>query len=318
MRDIPTYIASGINPRVWIRSAWTEPVPERLARRPKSRKLAIGDAIALEFDDHKLVCTPWATRGEVMAGAEVNEYALAPFGLYVRWVPIDTALDDLDLSRRIGIRLGEHPTTVSSKKCWPIPSNGVWYDLGRVSDHLSLTDGATTSRMRWNFEFKNSGLLITPEFGTGLRKKSLAVCNTFNLVELMSLPNSERTIGYEHWKDFCLRYPPRYPTDPRHAWGWLLPNAPNAIEVKRFKFASVMAYALSPILRMRANNGKSEESSEVTERLAHGAKHLIAQDNRFARLVSLKSIPIEQLMIVAPEEHKAYWRVLLEARQQAP
>jgi hypothetical protein len=318
MREIPTYWASGVNPRVWIRSAWIEPTPEKTTTGPKSRKLAIGDALALEFDDHKLVCTPWPIKDDVLTPEEVSEYALAPFGIYARWVPIDTALDDLDMSRRIGIQLGEEASSATTEKSWPIPNNGVWYDMGRVSDHLAMTNETTTVRMRWDFEFKNNGLLITPEFGTEERKKSLVVCNTFDLVELTTIPNGEPVTGRENWRDFCQRYPPRYPTEPSHAWGWLLPNAPNAVEAQGFKFKSVMAYALNPILRLRAASGQSNESSDLEERLASGARHRISQDEQFARLVALKSIPVKQLALAAPQKHRTYWRALIEARQQAP
>jgi hypothetical protein len=318
MRDIPTYIASGVNPRVWIRSAWVEPVSIRTIEHPKTKTLAIGDALALEFDDHKLVCTPWPTKGDAMTATEANQYALAPFGIYARWLPKDTAFDDLELSRRIGLQLGEGSIPQSSASAWPIPCNGAWYDMGRVSDHLPLSKPALTTRMRWDFEFKNYGLAITPEFGAGKQKKSLLVCNTFNMVELMAIPNCKRVLGSESWGEFSQRYPPRYPTDPSHAWGWLLPNAPSAIEVCGFNFANVMAYALNPIMRRRAASGKSNESSKVVERLAHGLRQRIAQDKQFACAVKSKSVPIEQLSQAAPKEHEGYWRVLLKARQQAP
>jgi hypothetical protein len=317
MRDIPTYWASGVNPRVWIRSAWIEPATKRVEHL-KLRRLAIGDAVALEFDDHKLVCTPWPTRADVLTDVEVSEYALAPFGIYARWMPKDTTLDDLELSRRIGLQLGDPNQKQGSRKTWPIPRNGVWYDKGRISDHLPMSDSALTARMRWDFEFKNNGLLTTPEFGTSTWLHSLAVCNTFNLVELMAVPNNERATVSERWCDFSKRYPPRYPTDPRHAWGWLLPNAPNYLKASGFKFKSVMAYALNPILRRRATSGQSNESSNFSERLACGAKHLMAQDKQFACLLRLKSIPVQQLALIAPEEHQAYWQSLLEAIQQAP
>jgi hypothetical protein len=318
MRDIPTYIASGVNPRVSIRSAWVEPVSIKTADHPKTKTLAIGDALALEFDDHKLVCTPWPTRGDALTAKEANEYALAPFGIYARWLPKDTAFDDLEISRRIGLQLDKESIPQSSAPAWPIPCNRAWYDMGRVSDHLQLSKPALTTPMRWDFEFKYCGLAITPEFGTGEREKILLVCNTFNLVELMATPDSERTLGGESWSEFSQRYPPRYPADPSHAWGWLLPNAPGAIVVWGFTFTSVMAYALNPIMRRRAASGKSNESSKVVERLAHGLRQRIAQDKQFACAVKSKSVPIEQLSQAAPKEHEGYWRVLLKARQQAP
>jgi hypothetical protein len=317
MRDIPTYWASGVNPRVWIRSAWIEPATKRVEHL-KLRRLAIGDAVALEFDDHKLVCTPWPTRANVLNDAEVSAYALAPFGVYARWMPKDTTLDDLELSRRIGLQLGEPNQKQGSRKTWPIPCNGVWYDKGRISDHLPMSDSALTARIRWDFEFKNNGLLTTPEFGTSTWLHSLAVCNTFNLVELMAVPNNERATVSERWCDFSKRYPPRYPTDPRHAWGWLLPDAPNDLKANGFRFKSVMAYALNPILRRRAASGQSNESPEVAARMAQGIKHLMLQNKEFARLVMQKSVPVDLLAAAAPQDHESYWRVLLEARQQAP
>ena len=89
MREIPTYCAYGLNPQVLIRSAWIEPTLDAVITGPKSRKLAIGDAIALVFEDHKLVCTPRPAKGDVLSSVETNEYALATFGVYARWVPVE-------------------------------------------------------------------------------------------------------------------------------------------------------------------------------------------------------------------------------------
>ncbi len=316
MREAITGFYYGVNPRVWIRSAWIEPEPARKSG-PPARKLLIGDAISLEFKEHTLVCTPTFPRNGVLTSAAFNQYGLAPFEVFTRWVPNDVLLDDLDMSRRIGIQLGENPIGNDAGKEWPIPRNGIWYDFGRVSDYLPLREQALDTCIRWAVEFRR-GLVFTPEFGASLKRQSLVVCNTYNMVELLTIPNSSIGKNREHMQQFSGLYPPRYPANPKNAWGWLLPSAPCALEINGLKFANVMDFAQNPTLRARAASDSPDKPFDIAERLADGVRQLLVQDKQLAQLVCIKSIPIEELSQQAPHKHHAYWRELLRARQRVP
>ena len=316
MREVPNYYRLGINPRVWIRSAWIEPATARKSG-PPARKLAIGDAIALEFKDHKMVCTPIFPKHGALTSEAFSQYSLAPFEVFSRLVPNDAMLDDLDRSSRIGVQLGEKPPGNDAGIGWPIPRDGIWYDFGRVSDFLPLREAAIEACIRWDIKFRH-GLVITPEFGAGLTRQSLVVCNTFSMVELLAIPNSSIVKNREHLQEFSSWYPPRYPADPKQAWGWLLPNAPNAFEMDGLKFASVMDFAQNPTLRARAARDLPEKPFDIAERMADGVRQLLIQDQQLAQLVCIKSIPIEELSQQAPRKYHAYWRELLRARQRVP
>ncbi|WP_395008398.1 hypothetical protein [Undibacterium sp.] len=316
MREVPNYYRLGINPRVWIRSAWIEPETARKSD-PPARKLAIGDAISLEFKEYSLVCTPILPKDAKLTSEAFNQYSLAPFEVFSRLVPNDTMLDDLDRSRSIGIQLGEKSIGNDAGSEWPIPRDGIWYDFGRVSDFLPLREEAIESRIRWDIKFKH-GLVITPEFGAALTRQSLVVCNTFSMVELLAVPNSSIVKNREHLQEFSSWYPPRYPAKPKQAWGWLLPNAPNALEIDGLRFASVMDFAQNPTLRARAASDSPHKPFDFAERMADGVRQRLIQDQQLAQLVCIKSIPIEELSQQAPRKHHAYWRELLRARQRVP
>jgi hypothetical protein len=299
MRKIPKYF----------RSAWREPEP--------ARKLAIGDAIALEFKEYTLVCTPIFPRYGVNTSEAFNPYRLAPFEVFKRYVPNDALLNDLDMSRRIGIQLGETPIDQITGDEWPIPRDGIWYDFGRVSDFLPLREESLETCIHWDFGYRH-GLVITPEIGASLKRQSLVVCNTYNMVELLTIPNSSIDKNREHFQDFSSLYPPRYPANPKQAWGWLLPSAPNTLEMDGLRFASAMDFAHNPTLRARAATDSPDKPFDIAARMADGARQLLIQDKHFAKLVCVKSIPIEELSLQAPQKHQAYWRELLRARQRVP